>query len=128
MRQAGKARTSLSVLAISMSLAGTVLFFYLVQPNLRDILLVLALGTFSGELAAAAQHPMFLSEGLFAELFVSARPSSSPLAGLLGGNKSTPSEEPDSTFGEIASWGDEHTEDEATTRQNRGSNTVRLTE
>jgi hypothetical protein len=70
MRRAASAQASLAVLSISMSLAGVLLFFYAVEPNLRDLLIVLALGTFSGELAVAARHPMFLTEGLFAELFI----------------------------------------------------------
>jgi hypothetical protein len=71
MRRAASARASLAVLSISMSLAGMLLFFYAVEPGLRDILIVLSLGIFSGELAVAARHPTFLSEGLFAELFSS---------------------------------------------------------
>lgn len=59
------ARASLTVLAISMSLSGTLLFFYIVEPNVRDVLLVLALGIFIGELAVAARHPTLMREGLF---------------------------------------------------------------
>ncbi len=71
MRRAASPRASLAVLSISMSLAGTLLFFYALEPALRDILIVLSLGIFSGELAVAARHPTFLTEGLFAELFIS---------------------------------------------------------
>jgi hypothetical protein len=70
MRRAASPRASLAVLSISMSLAGTLLFFYALEPGLRDILIVLSLGIFSGELAVAARHPTFLTEGLFAELFI----------------------------------------------------------
>jgi hypothetical protein len=82
MRRAATARASLAVLAISMSLAGTLLFFYLVEPGLRDMLIVLSLGIFSGELAVAARYPTFLSEGLFAELFIPPEPSSGAAAGV----------------------------------------------
>jgi hypothetical protein len=70
MRQARNAAASLAVIAISMSLAGTVLFFYIADPGLRDWFLALALGVVLGELAAAAQRPGLLLEGLFAVLFV----------------------------------------------------------
>jgi hypothetical protein len=62
------AQTSMTVIATSLSLAGTVLFFYLVEPPLHDMLLVVALGVFVGVLTVAARHPTLLTEGLFAEL------------------------------------------------------------
>ena len=70
MRQARDAAASLAVIAISMSLAGTILFFYIADPGLRDWFLALALGVVLGELAAAAQSPGLVLEGLFAVLFV----------------------------------------------------------
>lgn len=68
MRLARDARACLRILAISLSLSGTTLFFYLVEPVLHDTLLSLALGVFLGELTVAARHPTLLGEGLFAEL------------------------------------------------------------
>ena len=70
MRRVRDAAASLAVIAVSMSVAGTVLFFYIVEPGLRDWFLALALGIVLGELTAAAQHPHLLQEGLFAALFV----------------------------------------------------------
>lgn len=65
---AENAQMSLRVIATSLSVAGTVLFFYMVEPLLHDLLLVVALGVFVGVLIVAARHPTLLSEGLFAEL------------------------------------------------------------
>jgi hypothetical protein len=101
MRRAGGPRTSLIALSISMSLASTLLFFYLAVPKLQDTLVVFALGLFVGELAVGAWHPTFLSEGLFAELFIPAQPSTSPLAGLLGGNKSPTAGEGDDYYARV---------------------------
>jgi hypothetical protein len=64
-RTAATARASLGVLSLSMSLSGTLLFFYIVEPSVRDVLLVVSLGVFTGELAVAARHPMLMREGLF---------------------------------------------------------------
>ncbi len=74
MRTARTARAALIVLAVSMSLSSTLVFFYIVESGLRDLLLVIALGIFSGELYVAAQHPTLMSEGLFAELLRPAAP------------------------------------------------------
>lgn len=70
MRQARDAAASLAVIAVSMSLTGTILFFYIVEAGLRDWFLALALGVVLGELAAAAHQPGLLLEGLFAVLFI----------------------------------------------------------
>jgi hypothetical protein len=64
-RLAQTARSSLGVLAISMALSGTLLFFYIVEPTLEDMLLVSALGIFIGELGVVARHPTLFHEGLF---------------------------------------------------------------
>jgi hypothetical protein len=64
-RSAQTARASLGVLAISMALSGTILFFYVVEPKLQDLLLSAALGIFTGELGAVARHPTLFHEGLF---------------------------------------------------------------
>lgn len=79
MRQAESAAASLAVIAISMSLAGTLLFFYIADPGLRDWFLVLALGVVLGELAAAAQRTGSLPEGLFAVLLVAPPQSAEPV-------------------------------------------------
>jgi hypothetical protein len=63
-RTADTARACLAVLAISMSLSGTLLFFFIVEPSVRDVLLVVSLGVFTGELAVAARHPTLMREGL----------------------------------------------------------------
>jgi hypothetical protein len=68
MRRASTARRCLAVLSISMSLAGTLLFFYALEASVRDILLALSLGIFGGELIVAARHPLLAREGLLAEL------------------------------------------------------------
>lgn len=70
MRRANDIFSSLVVLATSMALTGTTIFFYMTEFGLHDILLILALGTMLGALITAARHPMLLHEGLFAELFV----------------------------------------------------------
>ena len=64
-RSVKTARSSLGVLAISMALSGTLLFFYIVEPPLQDALLVASLGIFVGELGVAARHPSIFHEGLF---------------------------------------------------------------
>lgn len=64
-RLAQTARASLAVLVPSMALSGTMLFFYIVEPSVEDVLLVAALGIFIGELSVAARHPTIFHEGLF---------------------------------------------------------------
>lgn len=68
MRTARTTRAALTVLALSMSLSSVLLFYYIVESGLRDLLLVVALGIFAGELYVAGQHPTLMSEGLFAEV------------------------------------------------------------
>jgi hypothetical protein len=128
MRRAASAQASLAVLSISMSLAGALLFFYALEPSLRDVLLVLALATFSGALIVTSRHPTFVTEGLFTELFVPAQPSTSASDDLLGGNRSTMTEEPGGYYA-AATWQGIHgTRDDSATRPDRGRRTVRLGE
>ncbi|HEX9055944.1 MAG TPA: hypothetical protein VF818_00290 [Ktedonobacterales bacterium] len=68
MRRAATGNAYLAMIAIPMSTSGTLLFFYAMEPGVRDILLVLALGIFGGELAAVARHPTLMREGMVAEL------------------------------------------------------------
>ena len=74
MRLASTGQACLIVIALSMSTSGSLLFFYIVEPNLRDLLLVVALGMFAGELSAVARHPMFFYEGLFSVLLAHEEP------------------------------------------------------
>jgi hypothetical protein len=64
-RTAQTARTSLGVLSISMALSATLLTFYIIEPALQDVLLVTALGIFTGMLGVVARHPSLFHEGLF---------------------------------------------------------------
>ena len=128
MRRAASARASLAVLSISMSLAGALLVFYALEPNIRDILLVLALATFSGELIVTGRHPTFVTEGLFAELFVPAQRSTSSLDDLPGSNKSMMTEESGGYYATTTWQGEQGTGGEGAARADRGRGTVRLGE
>lgn len=99
MRRTRTSQMALAVIAASMSVAGSLLFFYAVEDGMRDLLLVLALGVFVGELAVAAGHPMLLGEGLFAELLIRATaPDTSDEEGQPGEGDVEPAGE----------WPDEH--------------------
>ncbi|HEY7782550.1 MAG TPA: hypothetical protein VIC85_20320 [Ktedonobacterales bacterium] len=70
MRFARRPQMALVVIAVSMSVAGTLLFYYALESQMRDGLLVLSLGIFLGELITVAMKPSGLGEGLFAELLL----------------------------------------------------------
>lgn len=95
MRLARRPQVSLVVIAVSMSVTGSLLFYYAVdfQNHSRDVLLVLSLGIFLGQLITVAMNPATLGEGLFAELLLAPEPAESEATEDDGGD-SDPEDDP----------------------------------